>query len=288
MPRPLVYLLILCLSASAGCGRVVFRPGGQAAAGAPGAQAQVVTLSPEQQQLIAQREQELQRRADQLDRDNQELESLLAQSRQQVQLLGDQIGATQGQLRATAERLASTQQDNNDLRSRADELLASNEIQRQQAKSVGFSPNSSLLEPIRLRGLSGVDVRQDGDVIRVALPADQVFYTASAQLQPTGERLASSVATQLMEAYPGHLIGIEGHADGAPIASPQHPTAHHLSVAQATAVYDTLRRTGVPAAQMHVIGHGSNHPLVSNATEAGRQKNRRLEMVVYPETLRRR
>ncbi len=282
MPRLPVYLLVACLSlAASGCGRVVFRPNGQPV----GQQAQAVTLTYDQQQQIAQREQDLQRRADQLDRDNQELESLLAQSRQQVQLLGEQITATQGQLRATAEQLASTQSDNSTLRERTDQLLAST---KQQALNVGFSPNSSLLQPIQLRGLQGVDVRQDGDVIRVAMSADQVFYTDSPQLQPTGERLVSNVAAQLLSAYPGHRLGIEGHTDGAPVSSPQFPTSHHLSVAQATTVYDALRRTGVPAAQMFVIGQGANHPLVSNATEAGRQKNRRLELVVYPETVRRR
>lgn len=280
MPRFTLLLLVLALSITMGCGRVVFRPD-QAVAGQP----QPVTLDYGQQQQIAQREQELQSRANQLDSDNQELESLLAQSRQQVQLLGDQVSATQGQLRATAERLAGTQTDNEELRNQTDKLLAAN---NRPMQSVGFAPNSSLLEPIQLRGLSGVEVRQDGDVIRVTLPADQIFYTASPQLQPTGERLATSVASQLLEAYPDHMIGIEGHTDGAPIASPQYPTAQHLSVAQATAVYDALRRTGVPPAQLFVVGQGSNHPLVSNATEAGRQRNRRLEMVVYPETLRRR
>ncbi|QDT69547.1 putative lipoprotein YiaD precursor [Planctomycetes bacterium MalM25] len=281
MPPRSVRLLLVCLSLMAtGCGRVVFRPD-DAVAGQP----QPVTLTYDQQQQIAQREQEMQRRADQLDRDNQELETMLAQSRQQVQLLGDQITATQGQLRSASEQLAASQTDNSQLRERTEELLASNE---RQTRTIGFAPNSSLLEPIRLRNLPGVEVRQDGDVIRVALPADQVFYTASAQMQPTGERLTATVATQLAEAYPDHRIGIEGHTDGAPISSPQHPSSHHLSVAQATAVYDALRRTGMPAAQMFVIGHGSNHPLVSNATEAGRQKNRRLEMVVYPETVRRR
>lgn len=280
MPRySLLPLLLVALSAG-GCGRVVFRPD-QTVAGQP----QPVTLSYEQQQQIAQREQELQNRANQLDADNQELETLLAQSRQQVQLLGDQMTATQGQLRATAERLAATQTDNEELRNRTDELLAAN---TRPMRSIGFAPNSSMLEPIRLQGLSGVDVRQDGDVIRVALPADQVFYTASPQMQPTGERLAMQVASQLLEAYPDHMIGIEGHTDGAPIASPQYPTAQHLSVAQATAVYDALRRTGVPPQQLFVVGQGSNHPLVSNATEAGRQRNRRLELVVYPETIRRR
>lgn len=260
----------------------MFRPNASAV-GQP--QAQAVTLSYEQQQQIAQREQELQRRADQLNRDNEELESLLAQSRQQVQLLGEQVTATQGQLRATADQLATSRTNNEELRRRSDELLAANE---QATRTIGFAPNSSVLEPIRLRNLPGVDIRQDGDVIRVAVPTDQVFYTDSAQLQPTGERLATNIVRQLAQAYPSHMIGIEGHTDGAPLASAQHPTSHHLSVAQATAVYDSLRRAGVPASQLFVIGHGANHPLVSNATEAGRQKNRRLELVVYPETMRRR
>jgi flagellar motor protein MotB len=280
MARYSVSCLCLCLLFATGCGRVVFRPNGTA----PG-QPQPVTLTFDQQQQIAQREQDMQRRADQLDRDNQELESLLAQSRQQVTLLGDQVTATQDQLRATADRLAATQTDNTQLQSRTQELIASSQM---QAKTIGFAPNSSLLQPIQLRGLTGVDIRQDGDVIRVALPADQIFYTDTAQLQPTGERLVSNVATQLMEAYPGHMIGIEGHTDGAPNASAQFPTAQHLSVAQATAAYDALRRTGVPAAQLFTVGQGANHPLVSNATDAGRQKNRRLELVVYPETVRRR
>ena len=32
-----------------------------------------------------------------------------------------------------------------------------------------------------------------------------------------------------------------------------------------------------------VVGHGSNHPVVSNATPAGKERNRRVELVVYPE-----
>ena len=72
------------------------------------------------------------------------------------------------------------------------------------------------------------------------------------------------------------------------MTSPQYPTSHHLSVAQATAIYDALRRAaGVPQQQLFVIGHGSNHPKMSNGTEAGRQANRRIEVVVYPETTRR-
>jgi outer membrane protein OmpA-like peptidoglycan-associated protein len=34
---------------------------------------------------------------------------------------------------------------------------------------------------------------------------------------------------------------------------------------------------------MFVAGHGGNHPVVSNATAAGRERNRRIELVIYPE-----
>lgn len=267
-------LLLFCLLSASGCGRVVFRP----------EQQQAMKITPQQQQLFAQQQQELQQRANQLDQDNQELETLLAQSRQQTQLLNDQVTVTQGQLKATTERLASTQKNNEELQNRTQALVAS----ARQPIGAAIRPNSTLMQPIRLRDVPGVEVRQDGDVIRVALAADQVFYTSSPQLMPTGQQLVQNVASELLNNYRDHMIGIEGHTDGAPMNSSQYPTAHHLSTAQATAVYDTLQRSGVPANQLFVIGHGANHPIVSNATEAGRTKNRRLELVVYPETVRQR
>jgi outer membrane protein OmpA-like peptidoglycan-associated protein len=37
--------------------------------------------------------------------------------------------------------------------------------------------------------------------------------------------------------------------------------------------------------QMFVLGHGANFALASNATDAGRARNRRVEIVIYPETV---
>ncbi|MGL4512703.1 MAG: OmpA family protein [Lacipirellulaceae bacterium] len=278
MTRPaLACCLALLLPLAVGCGRVVFKPSQT--------EQQPLSITPQQQQLLAQQQTDLQQRATRLDTDNQELESLLAQSRQQVQLLNDQVAATQTQLKATAERLAATQNDNTDLRTRTEALVASSRAPIGGPFAASMRPNSTLLRPLTLSESSGVEVRQDGDVIRVAVSSDQLFYTSAAQLQPTGERLVERVARELFAAYPGHLLGIEGHTDGAPVTSAQFPTSHHLSVAQATSVYDVLRRGGAPSQQLFVIGHGANHPLVSNATEAGRQKNRRIELVVYPETV---
>lgn len=273
MSAPRVLCLLLCLLTT-GCGRVVFKPQG----------AQAISLSPDQQQTLAMQQSEFQNRAAQLDSDNQELEALLAQSRQEAQLLREQVAATQDQLRVTADSLASLQQEKTQLETRTQAMMASTQVPNQAS----IRPNNTLLKPLSVSRLPGVSVRQDGDTIRVSILSEQLFQPYSAQVKPGADQLLRSVASDLVSNYPDQVIGIEGHTDSAPVSSPQHPSPHHLSVSQATTVYDVLTRAaGVPTQQLFVIGHGANHPLMSNATEAGRQANRRIEVVVYPESIRR-
>jgi flagellar motor protein MotB len=216
----------------AGCNR-------QMVASAPPAPA-AVTITPQQQQAIAQQTQQYQQRAAGLDRDNQELSSLLAQSRQQIQLLEDQMRATQQQLRDTTDRLASVQADNDQLRSRTTALTASMQT-RSQAE---IRANNSLLRNLSIANMPGVTVRQDGDVVRIELPGDQLFNFGTAQFKPGSDALLRTVVADLTQNYPQQMIGIEGHTDGSPPPTPQYPTDQHLAVAQATAVYDMLTRSG--------------------------------------------
>jgi chemotaxis protein MotB len=268
------FAIALPLVFAHGCGgRYVYAPAGQQAA---------ITLSPEQQTAMAQQTQQYQQRAATLDRDNQELESLLAQSRQQAQLLEEQVRATQVQLRDTTDRLAAAQTDNDQLRGRTNALAASVQT-RSQAE---IRANNSLLRSLSITNLPGINVQQDGDVIRIELPADQLFQFGTAQLKVGADVLLRSVAADLVQNYPQQKVGIEGHADGSPMTSPQYPTDQHLTVLQAMSVYDVLTRAGgMPPRQLFVVGHGSSHPIVSNATDAGRARNRRIDIVVYPETM---
>lgn len=284
---PTVLFMLVALVAT-GCGRVVFTPKG----GPP--QAQPIALSPQQQQQLAATQQQLQQRANALDRDNQELEALLAQSRQQEQLMRDQTVAMQQQLQATTDRLAAMQTDNQklladkqQLQNRTQALTASASVQ--QPVGAEIRANNTLLKPLQSANMAGVSVRQDGDTIRVTIAGDTLFAPGSPQFQPGADQLLRSVASDLMSNYPEHRIGIEGHTDSQTGLSAQYPTPHHLSVAQATVVYEQLRQSfGAAPEQLFVIGHGANHPLVSNATPAGQAQNRRIELVVYPETTRRR
>jgi flagellar motor protein MotB len=259
-----------------GCNQYPTSPFGQP-------QAAAVTLSPQQQTALAQQTQQYQQRAAALDRDNQELQSMLAQSRQQTQLLQEQMTATQTQLRDTTDRLTAMQTDNDQLRGRTSALAAGLQV-RNQAE---IHANNTLLQSMTITNMPGVNVRQDGDVIRIELPSDQLFNFGTPQLKLGSDAMLKTIAADLSQNYPQQLIGIEGHTDGSPMTSPQYPTDQHLAVAQAMAVYEGLTRDGLPARQLFVVGHGSSHPIVSNGTDAGRARNRRVEVVVYPESMRR-
>ena len=168
---------------------------------------------------MAQQTQQYQQRAASLDRDNQELQSMLAQSRQQTQVLQDQIAATQTQLRDTTDRLASMQTENEQLRGRTSAMAAGLQV-RNQAE---IRANNTLLKSMTITNMPGINVRQDGDVIRIELPSDQLFNFGTAQLKLGSDALLKTIAADLSQNYPQQLIGIEGHTDGSPMTSPQYP-----------------------------------------------------------------
>jgi flagellar motor protein MotB len=273
---PLVRNTLLALAAPAllaGCGRVVFQPNQQAT---------TTPISPQQQQVLAQQAQEWQRRAAQLDQDNQDLEARLAQSLQQVNLLKEEVVATRDQLRSTTQHLKATLAESQTLRKRTDALATS--VQRRTGAEI--RPNNSLLKDLAVRHLPGAEVRQDGDLIRIELSSDQVFQPGTPTLRPSGAELVRAAIADIARHYPGHIVGVEGHVDSAPTAPSQAAASIPLTISQAAAIYDLVARDQrIAANQLFVVGHGANHPVVSNATDAGRARNRRVELVVYPETV---
>ena len=285
MLRAILILGLLPLTLTSGCGRLVYKPNrttrlgatGQAAVGSP-----QHTQRQQQMQLVAQQSQEYQTRAKSLDNDNQELESLLAQSRQQIQLLTDEVTATRDQLRTTTEQLLAVRDDNQQLQTKTTSLVSS----ARQRAGAEIRANNSLMKNLTLGEIPGVSVRQDGDVVRAEVTGDQVFMPGSNYLKNGADQLIQSVAAELRRNFPDQIIGIEGHTDNTATHSQKFPSNHHLSAAQALAVYNSLMQRGTIAAQqLFVIGHGANHPVVSNATDAGKARNRRLEFVVYPERM---
>ena len=234
----------------------------------------------QQQFAITQQNQELQTRATTLDRDNQELAALLAQARQQSRVYEDQSSALREQLTSTTSQMSQLRDQSQQAERRTETLVST----AKRKASASIPVNNSLARQLPAINIPGVEARVDGDVVRIELPGNQLFVPGGAQLLPQAMGLIQKVAEEIAISYPQHIVGVEGHTDSDPIQSGRWANNHQLSVGRAMAVYDQLaNRTRLTPSQLFVVGHGSNHPVVSNATPSGKERNRRVELVVYPE-----
>jgi outer membrane protein OmpA-like peptidoglycan-associated protein len=105
--------------------------------------------------------------------------------------------------------------------------------------------------------------------------SDVLFDFGQATLKPgTKEKLAK--VSGILLAYPSLHVSVEGHTDS--IGSDDYNMK--LSQKRADAVRDYLVSNGINAANIQAVGMGKANPVASNDTAAGRQQNRRVEMVV--------
>jgi len=223
---------------------------------------------------------DLNRRATALDANNRDLHAQLAQSRQQVQLLQQQMSLVQKQLSETAQRLQQAQVAKEESERKYQEL----HVATTRRGGAVITANTSTRQALRLIEIPGLQARQDGDTIRITLPTDQLFPPGTAQLVGTAFPVLDSLAAELARSYPRQLIAIEGHTDNSPVAG--GVSSHQLAAAQAIAVFDTLtRRNRLPPQHFCVVAQGPNRPTASSATQAGQTANRRIELVVHPETV---
>jgi flagellar motor protein MotB len=223
---------------------------------------------------------ELSRRVQLLDDDNRQLHTQLAQSEQQAQVFRDESDLLRKQLGEMSQRAEATAIAARDAQSRVRGMQASSQLRG----SATISPNTNMTQMASRLNLGGIPVVQDGNVLRIVVPADQLFRPGTAQLLPQAAATLDPIAAQLRSVFPQQRIGIEGYTDNAPIYGGTAATSHQLAAAQASAVLDLMsRRSGMPVQQLFTVAQGANNPRQSNDTAAGRAANRRVELVVYPE-----
>lgn len=225
--------------------------------------------------------QELERRIAELDTTNRQINAQLAQVLQKNRLNQDQTVLLQTRLKETAAQLQKVQF----AKKAAEEKVSSFQASMRQRGSAILTPNNSLNRSIEPIDIPGLTVRQDGDLVRIEIPADRLFGQGTSQVLASGSEILAQAAQAIAAHYPRQRIAIEVHADSGPNFDSAAAHTHLLTAQQAVAVLDDFtRRFRLPAKQLFILAMGSNHPRASNATAAGRAANRRVEIVIYPET----
>ncbi len=124
------------------------------------------------------------------------------------------------------------------------------------------------------RQLQNLQLRQTESGVVVTL-GDVLFESGRAELKQDAQTSLVEVV-DLLQSEPEKKIRIEGHTD----STGDSGTNLKLSERRANAVLDALVALGVDTSRITAVGMGEDFPIASNDTEEGRQKNRRVDVIL--------
>jgi chemotaxis protein MotB len=114
-----------------------------------------------------------------------------------------------------------------------------------------------------------------------------LFDSGRAEVKASGTEVLKKLGAAL-KGYKTKVIRVVGHTDNVPIAKGTRgafSSNWDLSVARATSVVRYLQEVGISPEQMVASGRGEYAPIAPNDSAEGRQKNRRIEIMLIDQTL---
>lgn len=117
--------------------------------------------------------------------------------------------------------------------------------------------------------------------LEITLNSDVLFPSGSADISTPARVMVRRIAG-ILTPYP-HAVVVEGHTDDQPIATPRFPSNWELSAARGVSVVRLLTASGLSPQRLSVQGFGAHRPIADNASAAGRNRNRRVNLLIQPE-----
>ncbi|MGP0173891.1 OmpA family protein [Pseudomonas sp. NCHU5208] len=124
---------------------------------------------------------------------------------------------------------------------------------------------------------TGVQVQRNGNDLKLIMPGNITFASNSADISSSFYPTLNSLVLVFKE-FDKNGVNIVGHTD----STGSQSLNQSLSQRRAQSVASYLTANGVPAQRISAYGAGSSQPIASNASEAGRAQNRRVEINLQP------
>ena len=145
-----------------------------------------------------------------------------------------------------------------------------------------FSESGNQLNELeKTNQINGVEVRITDRGLEISLLDALFFDSGSAKIKKSVYPTLSKIGKMLKDKYTNHPIRVEGHTDNIPIKSPIYPSNWELSSARACSVVRFfINNLAFPKNRFAAIGYADVSPLASNNTEKGKNRNRRVDIIV--------
>lgn len=184
--------------------------------------------------------------------------------------------------------LQQNSQGNINISKLVDEINASNKFIKQlvEAKDKSDSLNMVLTNNLT-RSLTNaekeeVDVQVLKGVVYISLADNMLYKSGSYEINARASETLSKIA-KIIKDYKDYEVLVEGNTDNVPIQRQNIRNNWDLSCLRASSVVQALQNTyGVDPQRLTAGGRGEYNPLSSNATELGKQRNRRTQIIITP------
>ena len=209
-----------------------------------------------------------------------EKEKVITELQQEKTTLEQQKTDLQQQKTTLEKDKASLQQQADSLEKQKSSLEEANQQRQAQYEKLA-QQMSAEVEKGELK------VRQYQNMLSVDV-AEQIFFDSGhANIKASGQAVLNKLG-EVLKGYDNKVIRVVGHTDNVPLAKTlraKFPTNWELSVSRATNVVRALQDAGVPPDRMVASGRGEYEPIAPNDSPEGKQKNRRIEIMLIDANL---
>lgn len=210
--------------------------------------------------------------------------------------LAARLAEEQGRLKEMKEAYAklqssyqsNVQQGNVNISKLVDEINASNKFIKQlvDAKTKSDSLNQALTNKLTRSltksEMNDVDVQVLKGVVYISLADNMLYKSGSYEIGERAGETLSKIA-KIITDYADYDVLVEGNTDNVPISKTNIRNNWDLSTLRASSVVQALQtQYGVDPKRLTAGGRGEYNPVASNATEKGKQRNRRTQIIITP------
>jgi chemotaxis protein MotB len=168
----------------------------------------------------------------------------------------------------------------NQTRKSSNGKTARENLQQQEQQNLELL-KKQLDQYIKTNGLSSqLNTLLNQSELLITIRDNALFTSGSAKLKPDSEKLGAAIG-HMLQSYPDYEILVTGHTDNEPINTAEFPSNWELSSKRAINFMKVLlANPAFDPRRFSATGYGEFRPLESNDTDAGRAKNRRVEVSI--------
>jgi chemotaxis protein MotB len=206
-------------------------------------------------------------------------EEALTRAAAEKSALESQIQAAQAENDKLQGQISSLESN---LNMKSDEIMKLSEQIKQGNQQIE-ALKSAIRETFSTYNANDIQVEERNGKLYITMANKILFDPGQAKLAKASDSLLMKFA-QVINRNPNLSLLVEGHTDNDPVKihKSQYPDNWSLSVARSLAVVRSLEKAGVDPKRLTASGKGETQPIADNATDEGKEKNRRTEFIVMP------